>query len=64
MATVFTVQSDSREECVTVLDQLCADYGLVPRLLPIRSAGTDRWIARATAAPDVVVEGRVPVRGG
>ena len=58
MATVITVQADSREECAATLDWLCAAHGYTPRLPPMRSAGTDRWIARATAAPDLVVEGR------
>lgn len=58
MATVITVQADTREECAATLDRLCVDYGWVPRLPPVRSGGTDRWIARATAAPDLVVEGR------
>ncbi|WP_158709648.1 hypothetical protein [Streptomyces sp. NRRL S-15] len=59
MATVITVQADSREECAATLDRLCGDYDLVMRLPPMRSPGTDRWIARATAAPGLVVEGRV-----
>lgn len=50
MATVITVQADTREEC--------AAHGYALRLPPMRSVGTDRWIARATAAPDLVVEGR------
>lgn len=58
MATVITVQADSREECATALAQLCAAHEWAPRLLPVRVAGTDRWMARATAAPDLVVEGR------
>ncbi|MEV0917859.1 hypothetical protein AB0I93_26825 [Streptomyces sp. NPDC049967] len=47
MPTVVTVQADSREECAALLARLCADYSLRPRLLPMRMAGTDRWIARA-----------------
>ncbi|MGW9238002.1 hypothetical protein FKO01_64200 [Mesorhizobium sp. B2-3-3] len=58
MATVITVQADSREECAATLDWLCAAHGWTLRLPPMRSAGTDRWIARATAAPDLVVGGR------
>ncbi|MEV1097485.1 hypothetical protein AB0I87_18685 [Streptomyces sp. NPDC049952] len=58
MALVYTVQADTRGEVDAALARLCTDYGLEPRLLHIRVAGTDRWIARATAAPDLVVEGR------
>lgn len=57
MATVYTVQADTREECAAQLARLCADYGLLLSLPPMRSAGTDRWMARATAAPDLVVGG-------
>lgn len=59
MATVFTVQADSRGECESRLARLCADYGLVPVLRPMESLGTGRWMARATPkAPAVVGEGR------
>ena len=58
MATVITVQADTREECAATLARLCAVHGYALRLPPMRSAGTDRWIARATAAPDLVVGGR------
>lgn len=54
MALVYTVQADSRDEADAALARLCDDYGLQPRLLPVRSPGTDRWIARASAAPDLV----------
>lgn len=58
MTLVYTVQADTRDEVDAALVRLCADYALQPRLFPVRVAGTDRWIARATAAPDQVVEGR------
>lgn len=57
MATVITVQADTREECAATLDHLCEAHGYALRLPPMRSAGTDRWIARATKAPDREVEG-------
>ena len=58
MALVYTVQADTRGEVDAALARLCADYGLQLRLPPIRVAGTDRWIARAAAAPDLKVGGR------
>jgi hypothetical protein len=47
MATVFSVQADTREECERELARLCAAFGLRPALLPQRSIGTERWMARA-----------------
>lgn len=58
MATVITVQADTFEECAATLARLCTAHGYALRLPPMRSPGTDRWIARATAAPDLVAEGR------
>jgi hypothetical protein len=51
MATVFSVQADTREECAQELARMCEAFGLQPLLPPSRSIGTDRWMARA-----VVVE--------
>jgi hypothetical protein len=47
MATVFSVQADSREECERELARLCKVLGLRPALAPSRSIGTERWMARA-----------------
>ncbi|MEU4133641.1 hypothetical protein [Streptomyces wuyuanensis] len=48
MATVFSVQADSREECAEQLARLCAEFGLRPSLRPVRAPGSERWMARAT----------------
>lgn len=59
MALVVTVQADSREECEAELAWQCEQRGLTPILSPMRSVGTDRWMARATpAALAVKGEGR------
>jgi hypothetical protein len=50
MATVFSVQADSREECERELARLCEVLGLRPALAPSRSIGTERWMARAMPA--------------
>lgn len=47
MATLFSVQADSPEECEQELARLCAILGLRPALRPCQSVGTDRWMARA-----------------
>jgi hypothetical protein len=52
MATVFSVQADSREECERELARLCELFGLEPVLAPSRSIGTDRWLARACPSVD------------
>jgi hypothetical protein len=52
MATVFSVQADSREECAEELARLCRLFGLEPVLGPSRSIGTDRWLARARLSVD------------
>ncbi|MET7788122.1 hypothetical protein ABZS93_16135 [Streptomyces sp900116325] len=54
MPTVYMVQADSREVCAAELARLCAAFDLRPLLPPTRSAGTERWLARAvptTKAP-------------
>jgi hypothetical protein len=58
MPTVFSVQAASRAECERQLRMLCARLGLRPLLEPTRSAGTDRWMARATPAAPAEDEGR------
>ncbi|MFF3324950.1 hypothetical protein [Streptomyces sp. NPDC002889] len=59
MALVVTVQADSREECVRHLQRACALLGLEPVMRPVRSTGTDRWMARATpTAPAAEGQGR------
>ncbi|WP_392750581.1 hypothetical protein [Streptomyces sp. LN590] len=58
MPTVYMVQADSQEECAAELARMCAAFELQPLLPPTRSAGTERWLARATAkAPDREVRG-------
>ncbi|GGU52490.1 hypothetical protein [Streptomyces lavendofoliae] len=52
MATVFSVQADSREECAVELARLCRLFGLEPVLAPSRSIGTGRWLARARSSVD------------
>jgi hypothetical protein len=59
MATVFSVQADSPEECERELARLCEVLGLVPSLRPCRSVGTDRWMARAQVRE---VQGRQSLR--
>lgn len=58
MALVISVQADSLEECACQLARLCTDYGLQPVMLPMRSTGTDRWLARATPTAPAEDEGR------
>ena len=58
MPLIVTVQHDSREECAAELARFCADYGLTPTLAPVRSVGTDRWMARATPTAPVKDQGR------
>jgi len=59
MPLVVTVQADSREECVRHLQRACSLLGLTPSLSPVRSLGTDRWMARATpTAPAGEGQGR------
>ncbi|WP_406325822.1 hypothetical protein OG784_12865 [Streptomyces sp. NBC_01617] len=48
MPTVYMVQADSREVCAAELARMCATFDLQPLLPPTRSAGTERWLARAT----------------
>lgn len=50
MAVAFTVHASSRSECADALDRLCQRLGLAPSLPPVRQPGTERWMARATAA--------------
>ena len=60
MPTVYMVQADSQEECATELARMCSAFDLQPLLPPTRSAGTERWLARAmptTKAPDREVRG-------
>ncbi|MFH8926377.1 hypothetical protein ACH4D4_04910 [Streptomyces pristinaespiralis] len=58
MPTVFSVQAGSRAECEQQLQILCARLGLRPLLEPTRSAGTDRWMARAAPTAPAEDEGR------
>ncbi|MFE7040844.1 hypothetical protein ACFU9X_15770 [Streptomyces atratus] len=58
MPTVFMVQADSQEECAAEPARMYAAFNLRPLLPPTRSAGTERWLARATAkAPNHEVRG-------
>jgi hypothetical protein len=53
MAIRYSVQADTRDECVQGLEDLVR-FGLVPVMLPAQVGG-DRWLARAvprTLAPD------------
>lgn len=50
MAKRFSVQADTREECVEGFDELCTKLGLVP-LMPPRMLTDSRWMARAVPAP-------------
>lgn len=45
----FSVQADTRDECVAGLEQLVA-FGLVPVMLPAYMSD-GRWMARAVARP-------------
>ncbi|MFD7609699.1 hypothetical protein [Streptomyces sp. NPDC059828] len=59
MDLVVTVQTNSRESCAAQLRRLCVLASLTPILMPTRSLGTERWMARATpAAPAEGGEGR------
>ncbi|MEU0393827.1 hypothetical protein ABZ208_13790 [Streptomyces sp. NPDC006208] len=58
MALVVTVQADSREECEAELARQCAAFGMRPILAPTCSAGTGRWMARATPTAPAEGEGR------
>ncbi|MFD4858933.1 hypothetical protein [Streptomyces atratus] len=59
MPTVFMVQADSQEECAAELARMCAAFDLRPLLPPTRSAGTDRWRARAAPTAKVsTIEGQ------
>lgn len=58
MALVISVQADSREKAVAWLDRVCRDYGMTPVMRPMRSTGTDRWLARATPTAPAEDEGR------
>jgi len=51
--SVFSVQSADEESCAAELARLCSALQLVPILRPVRSPGTERWIARAMAAAPV-----------
>lgn len=64
MATVFSVQADSPEECERELARLCEVLGLVPSLRPCRSVGTDRWMARASAPRAGLVAECAPAPSG
>lgn len=58
MEPVISVQADTPEQCADLLRVLCDQLGLEPSLRPVRSVGTDRWMARAMAkAPDREVRG-------
>jgi hypothetical protein len=50
MATVYTVQADSKSEATTGLEQMCVALGLVPmasgRVFEVPGRG-GRWMARA-----------------
>lgn len=54
MTIRFSVQTDTREECVEGLELLVA-AGLIPIMLPAQIR-TDGWIARAVPAPKPAVE--------
>lgn len=60
MTIRYSVQADTRDECVEGLERLVA-LDLVPVMLPAMVTG-GRWIARAVARPpaDVDVEVRQP----
>lgn len=61
MAKRFSVQADTREECVEGLELFVA-AGLVPVMLPVQ-VRADGWMARAvpqTKAPAVTDDGRGP----
>lgn len=59
MDLVVTVQTDSRESCAAQLARACRVLDLTPILMPTRSLGTERWMARATpTAPAGEGEGR------
>jgi hypothetical protein len=49
MTKRFTVQADTRDECIEGLEQLVA-LDLVPVMLPAQVAG-NRWMARAVPRP-------------
>lgn len=46
MATVITVQTDTREKCVAEVDWQVEHRGGRPVLAPILPIGSARWIAR------------------
>jgi hypothetical protein len=50
---VFSVQADDERQCADQLARLCDLLQLIPLLPPTRSAGTDRWMARATTTAPV-----------
>ncbi|MEU0831281.1 hypothetical protein [Streptomyces sp. NPDC005969] len=59
MPTVYMVQADDEQTCADEMARMCAAFDLQPLLPPTRSAGTERWLARATTkAPDREVRGR------
>jgi hypothetical protein len=47
MEPVISVQADTPEQCTEWIRLLCDQLGLEPSLRPVRSVGTDRWMARA-----------------
>jgi hypothetical protein len=49
MAIRYSVQADTRDECVAGLEQL-VQLDLVPVMLPAQISG-DRWMARAVPRP-------------
>jgi hypothetical protein len=51
MATVVSVQADTRQECAAEVDWQVANRGAVPVLPPMLPTGSRRWIARV-AIPD------------
>ncbi|MFB6955473.1 hypothetical protein ACFCYB_00195 [Streptomyces sp. NPDC056309] len=55
MAKRFSVQADTREECIEGFDELCSKLSLVPLMLPQRLTDS-RWMARAVPAPQAAAE--------
>ncbi|MEU5596655.1 hypothetical protein [Streptomyces sp. NPDC020298] len=49
MTIRYSVQADTRDECVEGLEQL-VQLDLVPVMLPVQVGG-DRWMARAVPRP-------------
>jgi hypothetical protein len=51
MATVVSVQADTRQECAAEVDWQVEHRGAVPVLPPMLPTGSRRWIARVSV-PD------------